>query len=199
MQNSRYKLFEHTCVLKVCVHIHPIMIKIHPVFFFKSPFSNQAVLRVLSEWCSSAQAPPTIVDWQDCLTLDPPRVNWELLCRLRCRARQNRLRLSDLSVLLLDVIMNITVVIYSRHLSCWRRRGLRLLSFWRECGDLDLPKCIYVRTNNSWSSLIYRRSEYKSFYESLQITFSNNVLVSQFHVQSAPHSTDKRGGVSRAH
>ncbi len=27
-------LFEHKCVLEVCVHIHPIMIKIHPVFFF---------------------------------------------------------------------------------------------------------------------------------------------------------------------
>ncbi len=33
MQNSLYKLFEQKCVLEVCVHIHPIMIKIHPVFF----------------------------------------------------------------------------------------------------------------------------------------------------------------------
>ncbi len=33
MQNSLYKLFEHKCVLEVCVHIHPIMIKIHPVCF----------------------------------------------------------------------------------------------------------------------------------------------------------------------
>ncbi len=49
MQNSLYKLFEHKCVLEVCVHIHPIMIKIHPVVFLKSPFSNQAVLRFLSE------------------------------------------------------------------------------------------------------------------------------------------------------
>ncbi len=78
MQNLLYKLFEHKCVLEVCVHIHPIMIQIHPVFFFKSPFSNQAVLRFLSEWCSSVQAPPTIADWQDRLTLDPPWVSWEL-------------------------------------------------------------------------------------------------------------------------
>ncbi len=55
MQNSLYKLFEHKCVLEVCVHIHPIMIKIHPVFFFKSPLSNQAILRFLSEWRSSVQ------------------------------------------------------------------------------------------------------------------------------------------------
>ncbi len=33
-----YKLFEHKCVLEVCVHIHPIIIKIHPVDFFKIPF-----------------------------------------------------------------------------------------------------------------------------------------------------------------
>ncbi len=40
------------------------------------------------------------------------------------------------------------------------------------------------------------------FYESLQIAFPNNVLVSQFRscsLQSARHSTEERGGVSRAH
>ncbi len=47
------------------------------VFFLKSPFSNQAVLRFLSEWRSSAQAAPTIVDRQRCLTLDLPWVSWE--------------------------------------------------------------------------------------------------------------------------
>ncbi len=40
MQNSLYKLFEHKCELEVCVHIHPIMIKIHPVFFFLIPILN---------------------------------------------------------------------------------------------------------------------------------------------------------------
>ncbi len=55
-------------MLDVCVHIHHIMIKIHLVFFL----IPQAVLRFLSEWRSSAQAPPTIVDWQGRLTLDPP-------------------------------------------------------------------------------------------------------------------------------
>ncbi len=33
MQNSLYKLFEHKCVLEVCVHIYPIMIKI--LIFFE--------------------------------------------------------------------------------------------------------------------------------------------------------------------
>ncbi len=39
MPNSLYKLFEHKCVLEVCVHIHSVIIKIHIVFFF-NPFSR---------------------------------------------------------------------------------------------------------------------------------------------------------------
>ncbi len=59
------------------------MIKIHPVFFFfisilKSSFSNQVVLRFLSEWRSSAQTAPTIIDWQGRLTIDSPWVIGEL-------------------------------------------------------------------------------------------------------------------------
>ncbi len=107
-------------------------------FYFLSPFSNQAVLRVLSEWCSSVQTAPTIVDWQDRLTLDPPWVSWELSAIVSA-GKIICLRLSDWGVLLLDVIMNIAVNIYSWHLSRWRRRGLMLLSFWRECADPDLP------------------------------------------------------------
>lgn len=63
MQSSLYMLFEHKCLLEVCAHIHPIMLKIHPMFFFVFFFfhiSNQAVLRFLAEWCRSAQAAPTI-------------------------------------------------------------------------------------------------------------------------------------------
>ncbi len=49
--------------------------------------------------------------------------------------------LSDWCVLFLDVVMNIEVVINSRHLSCWRCTGLTLLSFVRKCADPYLPKC----------------------------------------------------------
>ncbi len=45
MQNSLYKLFEHKCVLEVCVHIHPIIIKIHPVFF-KIPFLKSGCSKI---------------------------------------------------------------------------------------------------------------------------------------------------------
>ncbi len=37
------------------------------------------------------------------------------------------------------------------------------------------------------------------FNESLLIVFPNNVLVSQFHSSAAHHSTEERGGASRAH
>ncbi len=163
----------------MCVHIHPIRIKIHPVFIFLNPHFRvyQAVLKFLSEWRSSEQAPPTIVDWQVRLTLDPPWVSCEL-CAIVSPPVQGKtrcLRLSDWGVLLLDVIMNIAVVIYFRHLSRWRRRGLTLLSFWSVCADPDLPKCVYVRANHSWSSFIYRRSEYKVFFMNL-CESPNNVL-----------------------
>ncbi len=50
-----------------------------PLPFFipilKSPFSNQGVLRFLSEWHSSAQTAPTIFDWQGAHTFDLPWVS----------------------------------------------------------------------------------------------------------------------------
>ncbi len=39
----------------------------------------------------------------------------------------------------------------------------------------DLHKCIYVCPNHLWSNLTFRRSEYKGFYESLQIAIPNNI------------------------
>ncbi len=205
MQNSLYKLFEHKCVLEVCVHIHPIMIIIqcflkNGIHILKSPFSNQAVLRFLF-----ARTAPTVVDWQDRLTLDPPWVSWEpsAIVSTLVQGKTRCLRLSDWGVLLLDIIMNIAVVINSWHLSCWRCRGLTLLSFWRECADPDLPKCVCLRKIiRDPASSTEEVSIRVFFYESLQITFPNNVLVSQFlgwSLQSARHSTEEREGVSRAH
>ncbi len=190
MQNSLFKLFEHKCVLEVCVHIDPIMIKIHPVFFLNPYFSNQAALRFLSEWRSSAQAAPTIVDWQDCLILDPPWAKWAVNSLPDSGAGEDKMsQIKRLRHLLLDVIMNKAIIIYSWHLSHWRRRGLTYFRFEVNVPIPDLHKCIYVRPNHLWSSFIYR-SEYKGFYESLQITFPNNVLVSQFRGWSLVCSID---------
>ncbi len=167
MQNS--VVWTKMCVWSVCTHPSYNDKKSTQWFFkipiLKSPFSNQAVLRFLSEWRSSAQTAPTIVNWQVCLTLDPPWVicHPSIIVSTPVQGKTRCLRLSDWGVLLLDVIMNIAVVINSRHLSSWKRRGLMLLSFWREWADPDLHKCIYVHVNHSWSSFMYRRSEYKGF------------------------------------
>ncbi len=78
-----------------CLNINVCWKCRHPSFNDKNSrvfFLNHAVLRVLSEWCSSVQATPPIIDWQARLTFDPPWVSW-VNC-LRCRGRQEFLRLS---------------------------------------------------------------------------------------------------------
>ncbi len=69
--------------------------------------------------------------------------------------------LSDWGVLLLDVIMNTAVVIYSRHLSHWRRSGLHL--FLKGMRPPIYLNVSYLRANHSWSSFTSRRSECKFF------------------------------------
>ncbi len=66
------------CVGNACTHPPYNDTNQPSVFFFNPYFSNQAVLRFLSDCHSSAQAPPTIVDWQGRLTLDPLWVRCEL-------------------------------------------------------------------------------------------------------------------------
>ncbi len=110
--------------------------------YFKSPFSNQPVLRFLSEWSSSVQAAPTIDDWQDRLNLDPPWVRWELSTIVSTPVQGKTrlsLRLSDWGVFGCN---NEYSSRYSRHLSCWRRRVLTLLSLRSECAN---PRSAYIR------------------------------------------------------
>jgi len=66
-----YIAFEHKCVLEVCVHHHPIMIKTktkksiknktNPPYIM-STVSEQAILRFGAMWHTFAQAPSTTVD-----------------------------------------------------------------------------------------------------------------------------------------
>ncbi len=58
--------------------------------------------------------------------------------------------------------MNIAVVIYSWHLSRWRHSGLCLFLKGMHWSPICLNA--FVRANHSWSSFIYRRSEYKCFF-----------------------------------
>ncbi len=154
-----------------CVHIHPIMIKIHPVFFFKipllkSPFSNQAVLRALSELRSSVQTPPTIVDWQGRLTLDPPWVSWELSAIVSTPVL-GKTRMSPIKRLSCFVV-GCNNEHSSRHLLLTseplKTQRINVTFVFEGNAPIpDLNKCVYVCTNHSWASFIYRRSVYKVF------------------------------------
>ncbi len=106
------------------------VIKCLNVLFKCLPLSQ---IELISVWRHTDKAPPTIVwltgvfqhrlHW--CLTSDPSWVSCHQSFHRRSRCRQEWL-LRDWGVLLMDVIMNIAVVIYSRHLSRWRRLRLVL-------------------------------------------------------------------------
>ncbi len=163
------------CVGSVCTH-PPYNDKNPLSVFFKSSFSNQAVLRFLSEWLSSVQAPPTIVDWQDHLTLDPPWVSWELSAIVSTPV-QGKTRMSPIERLGC-LVVGCNNEYSSRYLlptsePLKTQRINVTFVFERNAMIPDLPKYVYVHANHSWSSFIYRRSEYNVFYESLQIAFCN--------------------------
>ncbi len=149
------------------LNIHPIMIKSTQCFFFfnsyfKIPFSNQAVLRSLSELCSSAQAPPTIVDWQDRLTLDPPWVSWEMYDSGAGKTRTSLIeRLRCFVVGCNNEYSGHHLLPTSKPLKT-RRINVTLV-FEVNASIPDLSKCVFVCANHSWFTLTYRRSEYKGF------------------------------------
>ncbi len=100
------------------------------------------------------------------------------LLHRRTRSRQECL-LSDWGFLLLDVIMNIAVVIYSRHLSRWRWSGLPLFLKGMRRSPIYLNAFMFPLIIHDPASPTEEVS-IRFFYESLQITFPNNVLVSKF-------------------
>ncbi len=154
MQNSLYKLFEHKCVLEVCVHIHPIMIKIHPVFFL-NPLSQ---IKLFWDSCQNDvvlySCPPL-----KCLVVG-------------CNNEYSSCHLLLTPEPLKTQRINVTFVLK------WMHRSPIYITF------------VYGHPNHSWSSFIYRRSVYKGFYESFQIAFPNNMLVSQFRCCSLVCSID---------
>ncbi len=76
--------------------------------------------------------------------------------------------------------MKIAVDNYSQHLSRRRRRGLTLLSFLKGmCPPIYLNASMFARIIRDPASPTDEVS-IRVFYESLQIAFPNNVLVSNF-------------------
>ncbi len=169
----------------MCVHIHIynyIYIYIYIYIFypyFKTPFlkSGCSEIPVRMTFCTG----PSHDSWLTSrLTLDPPWVNCHLstIVLIPVQGKTRCLPLSD-GGLLLDVIMNIAVVSYSRHLSRWRRRGLSLLSLWSE-SSIYINASLFTQIICDPASST-EEVRIKVFYESLQINFPNNVLVSQYH------------------
>ncbi len=164
------------------------MIEIHPVFFFCYPYFKILFLKSGCSCQNSVQAPPTIVDWQERFTLAlPPWVSWELSSGA---GKTRYLQLSDWGVLLLYVIMNIAVVIYSRHLTRWRRtQRIKVTLIFKvnaplyTCISLNIH-LIIIMLNARWLTR--------------QRIWSGRIGIYTY-LWSAHHSMKERVGVSRAH
>ncbi len=178
------------CVGSVCTHPSyndtnpPSVFKKIPIL--KSPFSNQAVLRVLSEWRSSAQAAPTIVDWQGRLTLDPPWMSWELSSVRHCvdsGAGEDKMSLIKR---LRCFVVGCNNVNSSRHLLTTsellktQRININFVLKGMRRSPIYINASMFARIIRDPASSTEEVS-ITFFYESLQIAFPNNVLVSQFH------------------
>ncbi len=174
----------HVVWTEMCVHNHSIMTKIHTVFFFVSlyhyPFLKSSHSQILVRVTSHRPMPlPRLLI--DSSVLSKLRPQWAVisppLFHRQSRCRQEWLRLSDWGVLLLDVIMIIAVVIYSRHLSCWRHSGLRLfLKGMHPSIYINVFMFTWIIRDPASST---EEVNIRFFYESLQIAFPNNVLVSK--------------------
>ncbi len=141
-----YKLFELKCVSAVCVHNHPIMIQIS--FLSTKIFTPLSYRAVCLCDVTQTEAPPTIVDWQTAL-VSYLRPALSELSSVALPPEQMKTKMSPKGLRCFVVGCN------NEHSSS----HLLPLSgwFWRECA-LDLPKCVYVPLNHSWSSFIYRNS-----------------------------------------
>ncbi len=164
--------FELKCVLAVCVHNHPIMIKknLPSVFCFKSPkiitpFSDQAVLRFLAVWRHTDPGPSP-----DCwLTL----VFYLLTCHewavysptLFSTPEQGQTRMTPKKLRYFVVGCN------NEHSSRrllptsepMKTQWINITFVFEGNAPPDLLKCIYVCANHSWSSFTYRINDYKVF------------------------------------
>ncbi len=108
----------------VWVHIHPIMIKIPPVFFL-NPYFKILFLR-----SSCSEIPVRMMSFCTGHSYDSWLIRPSYLRRVRCELSaivstpvQGKTRMS-----LINILRCFVVGCYSQHLSRWRGRGLMLLS-----------------------------------------------------------------------
>ncbi len=125
---------------------------------FYLAFSNQAILRFLAMWRHTDPGPS-----HDCGLTWPfylrPALSELSSVRIVSMLERLQTRMAPKwCVLLLDVIMNIAVVIYSWHLIHWRRSGLCLF-----LKGMHLPIClnvsmfVQIRVGPIYDAIIHRR------------------------------------------
>ncbi len=130
--------------------------------FFLNPYFKTSFLKSGCSEVPVRMTAPTIVDWQDRLTLDPPWVSWELSASGAGEDKMSPIkRLRCFVVGCNNEYSSHLLFLTSEQLKTQRINATFALK-WNALIP-DLPKCIYVRANHSWSSFIYRRSEYNCF------------------------------------
>ncbi len=149
-------------MLAVCIHNHPIMIKIHPLFFFLLKSLPRSQIEPSVRVTSHGRRPL-------------PRLLIDSISAQTALVSYLRPALSELRViegfLLLYVIMNIAVVIYFRHLSAVED----YVWFWSECALWSA--CMPLCSRESFAIQLHLQKKWVQGFlnESLQIAFPNNV------------------------
>ncbi len=154
----------------MCVHIHPIIIKIHPVFFLNPYFKIHFLLSGCFEisvrmtlFCTS----PSHKSWLTRPTYHRPALR-ELRAVHQCiYSSVGGDKMSPIKRLRCFVV-DCNNEYSSRHLlpTSEPLKAQHYFRFEVNAPIPNLPKCIYVRTNHLWSSLSYRKLSKTFFYES---------------------------------
>ncbi len=84
-------VFGHECVLAVCEHKNPTIMKVHPLLIFESPLNQvslirPAVLILTAVLRHISEGRATEVDWQPCLVIVSALSDYTVLHFLRPRA-----------------------------------------------------------------------------------------------------------------
>ncbi len=174
---------ELKCVLAVCVHNHPIMIKIYPVLFYLVKSFPLSQIEPISDACLCDVTWDSHDSWLTLAFYLRPALSELSSVRHCCDAGADVEKNVSIAIEVFCCWCNnehtVAVVIYSRHLSRWRRSGLHLvLKGMRPL--INLNASIFAQIIRD-PALPPEEVRVRFFNESLQISFPNNVLIRKFH------------------